>query len=143
MNLCSLTMKSQVIARDDRPFSSVKGQVPHFKGLKGRRTVTYRNSLYSDDLDDPELVFDNNHHFRDECIIRTFNCYKKDAPKRASPTFILIYSYSTFKSCHFKMAINDSLSQIHWVILFKSTKKTSNLKTVWLLWLNICSWYQR
>ena len=56
-------MKSQVMVRDDRPFSSVKGQVPHFKGLKGRRTVTYRNSLYSDDLDDPELVFDNNNTF--------------------------------------------------------------------------------
>ena len=74
-------MKSQVIVRDDRPFSSVKGQVPHFKGLKGQRTVTYRNSLYSDDLDDPELVFDNNNTFRDECIIRTFNCDIKDAIK--------------------------------------------------------------
>ena len=93
-------MKSQVIVRDDRPFSSVKGQVPHFKGLKGRRTVTYRNSLYSDDLDDPELVFDNNNTFRDECIIHTFNRDKKDAPKQASQTFILIYAFLTFKNCH-------------------------------------------
>ena len=68
MNLCSFTMKSsQVMVKDDRPFSTFsKGQVPQFKGLKGRRTVTYRNSLYSDDLDDPDLVFDNNNTFRNE-----------------------------------------------------------------------------
>ena len=71
-------MKSQVIVKDDRPFSTFKGQVPQFKGLKGRRTVTYRNSLYSDDLDDPELVFDNNNSFGDECIIRSSLCNKKE-----------------------------------------------------------------
>ena len=60
--------------------------IPQFKGLKGRRTVTYRNSLYSDDLDDPELVFDNNNSFGDECIIRSSLCNKKEG-RSASTTY--------------------------------------------------------
>ena len=61
MNLCALTLRSQGGTRDDRPFSGPcrAPPVPPFKGLKGHRTVTYRSSLYCDDLDDPELVFNS------------------------------------------------------------------------------------
>ena len=70
MNLCALTMRTHSNVRDDRPFSGpVKTYVPPFKGLKGSRnssnSVTYRSNFFPDDLDDPELAFDNNNSFRD------------------------------------------------------------------------------
>ena len=76
MNLCALTMRTHSNVRDDRPFSGpVKTYVAPFKGLKGGRTnfhsVTYRSNFFQDDLDDPELAFDNNNTFRDECITHT------------------------------------------------------------------------
>ena len=72
MNLCALTMRNNNNVRDDRPFSGpIKTYVAPFKGLKGGRngtSVTYRSNFFQDDLDDPELAFDNNNTFRDECI---------------------------------------------------------------------------
>ena len=72
MNLCALTMRTNSNVRDDRPFSGpIKTYVAPFKGLKGGRngtSVTYRSNFFQDDLDDPELAFDNNNTFRDECI---------------------------------------------------------------------------
>ena len=75
MNLCALTMRNNNSVRDDRPFSGpIKTYVAPFKGLKGGRngtSVTYRSNFFQDDLDDPELAFDNNNTFRDECIARS------------------------------------------------------------------------
>ena len=71
MNLCALTMRTHANVKDDRPFSGpIRSYVAPFKGLKGQRntaSVTYRSNFFQDDLDDPELAFDNN-TFRDECI---------------------------------------------------------------------------
>ena len=73
MNLCALTMRTHANVKDDRPFSGpIRSYVAPFKGLKGQRntaSVTYRSNFFQDDLDDPELAFDNNNTFRDECII--------------------------------------------------------------------------
>lgn len=61
-------MRTHSNVRDDRPFSGpVKTYVAPFKGLKGGRnnfhSVTYRSNFFQDDLDDPELAFDNNNTF--------------------------------------------------------------------------------
>ena len=83
MNLCALTMRTNTNVRDDRPFSGpVKTYVAPFKGLKGGRnnsSVTYRSNFFQDDLDDPELAFDNNNTFRDECITHTHDKNKLGA----------------------------------------------------------------
>ena len=73
MNLCALTMRTHANVKDDRPFSGpIRSYVAPFKGLKGGRnsaSVTYhRSNFFQDDLDDPELAFDNNNTFRDDCI---------------------------------------------------------------------------
>ena len=72
MNLCALTMRTHANVKDDRPFSGpIRSYVAPFKGLKGQRntaSVTYRSNFFPDDLDDPELAFDNNNTFRDVCI---------------------------------------------------------------------------
>ena len=73
MNLCALTMRTHVNVKDDRPFSGpIRTYVAPFKGLKGQRntaSVTYRSNFLQDDLDDPELAFDNNNSCRSERII--------------------------------------------------------------------------
>ena len=75
MNLCALTMRTHVNVKDDRPFSGpIRTYVAPFKGLKGQRntaSVTYRGNFLQDDLDDPELAFDNNNRCRSERIIHT------------------------------------------------------------------------
>lgn len=75
MNLCALTMRTHANVKDDRPFSGpIRSYVAPFKGLKGQRntaSVTYRSNFFPDDLDDPELAFDNNNTFRDVCITPT------------------------------------------------------------------------
>ena len=73
MNLCALTMRTHANVKDDRPFSGpIRSYVAPFKGLKGQRNTTsvtyHRSNFFQDDLDDPELAFDNNNTFRDECI---------------------------------------------------------------------------
>ena len=75
MNLCALTMRTHVNVKDDRPFSGpIRTYVAPFKGLKGQRntaSVTYRSNFLQDDLDDPELAFDNNNSSRSDRIIHT------------------------------------------------------------------------
>ena len=75
MNLCALTMRTHVNVKDDRPFSGpIRTYVAPFKGLKGQRntaSVTYRGNFLQDDLDDPELAFDNNNSSRSERIIHS------------------------------------------------------------------------
>ena len=72
MNLCALTMRTHANVKDDRPFSGpIRSYVAPFKGLKGQRntaSVTYRSNFFPDDLDDPELAFDNNNTLRKDCI---------------------------------------------------------------------------
>ena len=65
MNLCSLTLKSSNRFQDDRPFSNGKTFYPSSNILKKDSEIN-RNSYDSEDLDDPELIFDNNHLYRDE-----------------------------------------------------------------------------
>ena len=80
MNLCALTMRTHVNVKDDRPFSGPirSSYVAPFKGLKGQRnsaSVTYRSNFFQDDLDDPELAFDNNNTLRWDGITQNHqNC---------------------------------------------------------------------
>ena len=70
MNLCSLTLKTSLRFRDDRPFSSGKNIYSPLNGLKNESELS-SNSYDSDDFDDPELIFDSNHLYRDERIYET------------------------------------------------------------------------
>ena len=70
MNLCSMTLKSSLRFQDDRPFSTGKTIYPSSNGLKNDSEIS-RNSYDSDDLDDPELIFDSNNLYRDESVLKT------------------------------------------------------------------------
>lgn len=70
MNLCSMTLKTSLRFKDDRPFSMGKTVYPSCNGLKVDSVIS-RNSFDSDDLDDPELIFDSNNLYRDESILKT------------------------------------------------------------------------
>ena len=122
MNLCALTMRNNNNVRDDRPFSGpIKTYVAPFKGLKGGRngtSVTYRSNFFQDDLDDPELAFDNNNTFRDECIAhamtdKMLHC-KNTRNTAHGKLFQIKLSQMKTRSCWFsKFQVSGLVSSFH------------------------------